>query len=292
MEKKQKRPTLPQWRHRSKQSHKGHYGRLLVIGGSPGMSGSVHLATQAAYRTGSGLVYLLVPQAIRMIAEIKSIETIVRQEPLDCFNGNDEVSSSLIQASQNMDAIVCGPGLVSEAPLLFLEQLAQWIQEVDVPLILDAGLLNVLQYRSAMLCQVKQGIITPHEMEFARLVKRPLKEIQENRLQVAQEVATRFGMIVVLKGHETIVTDGQQVYINTTGNPGMATAGSGDVLAGIIGSLAGQGFSAFEAAQLGVYLHGLSGDFAANKLGEASLIARDLIHYLPEAIQWDQSLQS
>ncbi len=131
----------------------------------------------------------------------------------------------------------------------------------------------------------KNIVITPHRGELARFLKKDLKEIEENPLQIAIETAKIYNIIVVLKGHETIVTNGKDVYINETGNSGMATAGSGDVLTGMIGSFVAQGYSLYEASILGVYLHGLAGDMAADKLGEDSIIASDIIENISKAIR-------
>jgi NAD(P)H-hydrate epimerase len=186
---------------------------------------------------------------------------------------------SLAEAS---DVIAVGPGLGRSAALsqLMLGLLSRCAR----PMVLDADGLNNLGDASAALKQ-RAGpvVITPHPGEFARLIKAQTAQVQAQRRELAAALALECGIVVVLKGHATVVTDGRRLYCNTTGNPGMATAGSGDVLTGLIAALLGQGLEPFAAAQLGVYLHGLAGDLARTGVGDVGLIAADLIEYLPTA---------
>jgi NAD(P)H-hydrate epimerase len=177
-----------------------------------------------------------------------------------------------------------GPGLGRSPGLTRL--LTAVLEQTTAPLVLDADALNGLAADPSVLRRHRGPLVlTPHPGEFARLLGCDVPTVQDRREELACHFATEHGVVLVLKGHRTIVTDGRRLYLNTTGNPGMATGGSGDVLTGLVAALAGQGLETFAAAQLGVYLHGLAGDLARDALGEASLIASDLLHFLPRAFQ-------
>lgn len=278
MEKSLAIPMLPP---RSPDGHKGDYGRILIVAGSRGMSGAACLCGLAALRSGAGLVSVASP--------FGSMETIASYEP--CYttvalpsDDQGRIDSSAVATilAHPCDAIAIGPGIGRSDGLASLVK--RLIVQSPVPLIVDADALNALVGRSDVLRQRRNPtILTPHVGEFSRLINKPTAEIQANRLQLAQQFATSTGTLVVLKGHETIVTDGQNDFVNSTGNPGMATGGSGDVLTGIIAALIGQRLSILDAAKLGVYVHGLAGDLAAASVGQVSLIARDIITALPAA---------
>jgi NAD(P)H-hydrate epimerase len=190
----------------------------------------------------------------------------------------------LLALARVNQAVALGPGLGQSPALSGL--VAALVNQVSAPLVLDADGLNVLQHRTAVLRKRSAPLIlTPHPGEFARLLGTDVPHVQSNRKEVAARFAAEHGLVLVLKGHGTVVTDGCRVYVNLTGNPGMATGGTGDVLTGLIASFLGQGLEAFAAAQLGVYLHGMAGDLARDDLGEMSLIASDLLHYLPHALR-------
>jgi len=275
-------PVLPP---RQPDSNKGDFGRVLVIAGSRGMSGAALLCGSAALRAGAGLVRLAVPQEIVAIVAGGNpclMTAAMPQDELGRFSAAAE--SELLALVQSSDVVALGPGLGKSPDLTRL--VTALLQGVARPLVLDADGLNALAGDPAILQQhAGPLIITPHPGEFARLVQTETAKVQANRRDLALQFAARYKLVLVLKGHGTIVTDGLRVYQNTTGNPGMATAGSGDVLAGAIAALVGQRLPPFDAAQLAVHVHGLAGDLAKDELGEVGLIASDLLQYLPRAFR-------
>lgn len=273
-------PSLPP---RVADSNKGDFGKVLVIAGSRGMSGAALLCGSAALRAGAGLVRVAVPQEIMPIVATGNPCLMTAPMPQDDhgrFSGSS--GSALLSLARSSDVVALGPGLGTSLELTGLVKTL--VQNVPGPLVLDADGLNALAGDPAVLAErVGRLIITPHPGEFARLVKSDTTTVQANRRDLAIEFAAKHELVLVLKGHATIVTDGTRLFENTTGNPGMATAGSGDVLTGIVAALLGQGLTPFDAAQLGVHVHGLAGDLARDELGEVSLIASDLLLYLPAA---------
>lgn len=265
-------------------THKGDYGKVGIVGGSGGMLGAVYMSSMSALRTGSGLVYSFVPEAISEPMQIKSVENIVipledRGRGFFCENSFAGIEDRL----QSLDVVAVGPGMGRNPETSgFLELLTE---NFKGSLVVDAdGIYHLKKLKCILGKSRGKLVITPHMAEFANFLDVELCEIERNRELYAVETAKRYGLTVVLKGHETLVTDGNEVYANKTGNPGMATAGSGDVLTGIIASLVGQGIEILEAAKLGVYIHGLSGDIASQVKGEYGLLARDIIESIPEAI--------
>lgn len=276
---------LPQLPPRSPDSHKGDFGRLLLVGGSQGMAGAIALAGMAALRSGAGLVKLATPAACQAI--VAGFEPCAMTIALPGDEHGRIAAWALpviAEAAAEATVVACGPGLGRSDELV---EVVCWLfQNLSQPLVVDADGLNALAQRPEVL--EKPGgprILTPHPGEFCRLTGRE-RLPQEERQSAARELAARIGAVVVLKGHHTAITDGKQLAINTTGNPGMATAGTGDVLTGMITALVGQGLSPYDAARLGVHVHGLSGDLAAQELGPVSLVASDLIAFLPQA--WRQ----
>jgi NAD(P)H-hydrate epimerase len=260
---------------RARDSHKGTYGHVLLIGGSKGFTGAIAMAARAALRSGAGLVSVLTPEEVYpIVAQAAGPEIMVHPFP---NTGNLEVDFS--KHWKKVTAVLIGPGL-GQAP----EPVEQLLKTCPVPLILDADALCVAPEKiAAAKCPV---VLTPHPGEFERLFGEPVTD----RWAQARAAAEMTGKTIVLKGAGTVVAEhGQKLAINLTGNPGMATGGSGDVLAGILTSLIGQGLSPFEAATTAVYLHGLAGDIAAELVTQESLIATDLIEALPETFR---SLQS
>lgn len=276
-------PTLPP---RKADAHKGDFGRALLVGGSRGMSGAIALAGMAALRSGAGLVTLAVPDVC--LETVASFEPSYMTTPLVCDEAGRlrrEAGAEIGRLASVSDCVACGPGL-GRSPELS-ELVLQLYQTLTRPLVLDADGLNALAAAGEH-GPAASGprILTPHPGEFRRLAGQlDARWPWEELCQRAVGLALRRNCVLVLKGHRTLVTDGRRVTFNTTGNPGMATGGSGDVLTGVITALVGQGLGAFEAAQLGVYVHGLAGDLAATQLGQTSLIARDLIALLPQAFQ-------
>ena len=277
------RPIFPP---RRLDSHKGDYGRLFIIAGSLGMSGAALLAAKGALRTGAGLVFLGVPSSLTSVVESAVLEVIAKPltESKKGFIGL-KAYSFICEFSKQVDALILGPGLSRNRETERL--IRELIKVLDKPLVVDADALNALSVHLDVLLQRKaEMIITPHPGEFARLLKKSVEEIEKEREKLTLEFARRYKLTVVLKGYGTVVSSAKgEVYVNHTGNPGMATAGMGDVLSGMIGSLLARGFSCFEAAKLGVYLHGLAGDLSAQEKGEEGMIASDLIEMIPEAIK-------
>lgn len=257
------------WKDRDDFGHKGDFGKIAIIGGSMGMTGSSYLASNAALKAGAGLVYNIVPREIFDIMSIKFIEPIAKT-----FDDLEEMEKFL----EGIDAVAMGPGMGLGA---YGKKVFKKIIKIEKNLLIDADGLNILSKNLSLLRERKDftTILTPHEGEFARLTGLSLEKIKNNRKTVAEEFAKKYKVILVLKGHETIVTDGDRTYTNRTGNSGMATGGSGDVLTGIISGLM-KNYDLFDAARLGVYIHGLSGDIYARKNSKTSLRARDLIENL------------
>jgi len=195
---------------------------------------------------------------------------------------SSDALSELLELVRGNNVAELGPGLGQSAELG--DMLAFVLEQTTTPLVLDADALNALVGRLGAL-RKHHGplVLTPHPGEFARLLNRDIPTVQAHRRELAAEFARTHGVVVVLKGHATVVTDGRRVYVNTTGNPGMATGGTGDVLTGLTAARLGQGLEPFDAARLAVYLHGLAGDLARGSRGEVSLIATDLIEHLPQA---------
>lgn len=262
-------------RDRDDEGHKGSFGKVGIIAGSKGMVGSVYLSSMAALRTGSGLVYTGVCEDIYEIMQIKCIENIIK-----LIDFKDE--NSLNDFYKNLDALGIGPGLSN---LMTTKELEYILKTFLKPIVIDADGLNTISKDLKILSKNKNLILTPHEGEFSRLLNLPISEISSNREVLAKKFAKEHSVILVLKGANTIVTDGEEVYINKSGTSGLATAGSGDVLTGIITSLLGQGYEKFQAAALGVYIHGLCGNFLETKLGTDGIIASDILNEIPRVIK-------
>ncbi|WP_166824575.1 NAD(P)H-hydrate dehydratase [Thalassoroseus pseudoceratinae] len=279
-------PPLPD---RSQNSHKGSFGSVFLIGGSRGMSGAMALAGMGALRGGAGLVTLAVPMGI--LSTITALEPSYLTKPLpeDKHGCISLVAwSALHDADKRFDVVAIGPGLCRTDDSQ--ELTARLFERCSVPLVVDADGLNNLTDRKTVLSTHPKSasaarVLTPHPGEFARLLDVPVSEVQANREQLAAAFAAKHQLIVVLKGHGTIITDGEQIAVNPTGNPGMATGGMGDVLTGLIAALLGQGMAAFDAAHLGVYLHGLAADIAVQEFSQPGLIASDLPLYIGPAWQ-------
>jgi NAD(P)H-hydrate epimerase len=274
--------TLPALAPRPPDSNKGTFGRVLVVAGSRSMSGAAVLAGSAALRGGAGLVRVAVPASLLPIVAVGNPCYITVPLPDEDGQIAADAVEGLIRLSGETTVVALGPGLGQGPSLTYL--VSAVVTRTTVPLVLDADGLNVLAGHADRLGK-RSGplIITPHPGEFARLLGLGVAAVQARRLELAGDFAAKHGLVVVLKGHGTIVTDGRRAFHNPTGNPGMATAGSGDVLTGLIAALMCQGLGPFEAAQLGVWLHGRAGDLAKDELGEVSLVASDLLQFLPQA---------
>ncbi len=265
--------SLPRLPERPIDAHKGQFGRVQIIGGSIGMAGAPALAALAALRSGAGLVQVACPREVRTtVAALAPCATIGR------FYESDKFEATVRAVGPG-----CGDSLSTKD--------LKWIlSEGLTPVVIDADGLNVLARIDEWWSQIDQNdVLTPHPGEMERLLEMTSLDATElKRPDLAREVARLCGGIVVLKGHQTVVSDGERSYVNDTGNPGMATGGSGDVLTGMIAALIGQGLSSYDAACVGVHVHGLAGDIAAKRFGQISLIATDLIDALPEAFRAHQ----
>lgn len=277
--------VLPRLAPRPADSNKGMFGKVLVVAGSVGMSGAAILTGTAALRSGAGLVR--VATAREMLPVVAGGQPSYMTVPLpqdDAGHISLQARDILQQQARASDVLAVGPGLGRSEDLTAL--LTELVQHTTIPLVLDADGLNAFAGQANRLRQhAGPRILTPHPGEFARLLQTDIATVQQQRRELAARFAHEHQLIVVLKGSQTIVTDGRHFYENTTGNPGMATGGSGDVLTGVIAALLGQHLEPFAAAQLGVYVHGLAGDLARQRLGEVGPIASDLLACLPTAFQ-------
>ncbi len=282
IERIEKLPGLPG---RSKDSHKGTFGTVLALAGGRGSAGAAALVGGSALRSGAGLVRVACPDEVQ--ATVASFEPSYMTYPV----ASDPEGLATLEGSKRVlerflplaNVLAMGPGLGQSADL---RELVGWVVEsVAVPTVLDADALNNLAGQTDVLARLRRPVIlTPHPGEFARLTGRSIAEIQSDRETHALALAGSAGhLIVVLKGAGTIVTDGTRLYVNTTGNPGMATGGSGDALTGVIAALVAQEMDPFDAACLGVYVHGLAGDIARDQSGEVGMIAGDIVDSLPDA---------
>ena len=271
---------------RSPGAHKDELGHVLVIAGSSGYTGAAYLTAQAAARSGSGLVTLAVGKGILPILAVKLTEVMVRP-----FIETKDSSLSLlaekdlIAFSQKCDALAIGPGISQNKETQGLVR--DLISKIELPIVLDADGINACSGHPNVLKEAKSKLVlTPHEGEMARLIDVNVKEVTENRKDVALKFANEYNTVLVLKGRNTIVASpAGGLYVNQTGNAGMATGGTGDILTGMIASFIGQGAEPFAAATLGVYFHGLAGDMALQEKGTLSLVATDILDKLPEALK-------
>jgi NAD(P)H-hydrate epimerase len=277
--------TIPALPPRPADSHKGLYGTVLVIAGGRGMAGAAALVGAAALRSGAGLVRVASPAEVQ--PTVASFEPSYMTFPLaddgEGFLQFDAAVPALEHLIDSADVVAAGPGLGQSNQI---QALVRWLLETcDKPLVIDADGLNALSKQRELLSQVTHPVVlTPHPGEFARLMDMDVAHVQADREANAARLANLSeSLVVVLKGAGTIVTDGRRVYVNRTGNPGMATGGSGDTLTGVIAALLAQKLAPFEAVQLGVYAHGLAGDIARDQNGEIGMIAGDIVDALPDA---------
>lgn len=264
-------------RQRPRFAHKGTMGHGLLIAGRYGMAGAAILAAQAALRAGLGKLTVVTPTKNNDIMQISVPEAVLRHDP-------DELKFTQAFNGEGYQAVAIGPGLgtAKETAVAFVEQM----RRSQAPLVLDADALNILGDHRGWMQQIPANtILTPHIKEMDRINGNCMESYE--RLNRARDLAIRQHLHIILKGAWTaVILPTGDIYFNPTGNPGMATAGSGDVLTGIILGLLSQGYKQTDACRLGVYLHGLAGDLAAYKLGEESVCARDLIQYLPKAFNY------
>ena len=276
------RSLLPR---RARGAHKGDAGRVLVIAGSPGLTGAAALCSEAALRAGAGLVTLALPLSLNDLMEVKLTEVMTCPLP---ETGQRTLALAALPALEEMaaacDAVALGPGLSRQSETQqFVRRL---VPRIGKPAVIDADGLNALaEDASPLESDHAPLLLTPHPGELARFFKIGGAEIQTDRLGRAQAAADRFHSTVLLKGAcSVIIAPGERVHINPTGNPGMATGGTGDVLTGVAAALLAQGLSPFDCARLAAYLHGLAGDLAAEQMGELGMIAGDVLRWLPHAL--------
>lgn len=286
-----RRLVTPDWcgdqlKPRSPWGHKGDYGHALVVGGSTGMTGAVAMAAEAALRSGAGLVTAAVPEGLHPVLEEKTLEVMTKPLPETAVHALSSAAlESLLSENDRCQAIAIGPGLGRDVSSQTLVR--EFLAAASVPLVIDADGLNALAGHTGILKQARAPVVlTPHPGEMARLWGVTSAKIQESRLEVAEKAAAQWGAVVVLKGARTIVAGPEgKTYLIPTGNPGMASGGSGDVLTGIITGLLAQGIPADIAAAVGAYIHGAAGDAAAALKGQRALTAGDILASLPAVLK-------
>ena len=261
-------------------AHKSNFGKTLLLCGSKGYTGAAYLAAMGALRAGAGLVFLGVPESIYAIEAVKLNEAIVF--PLPDRNGKleKEALSEILDRLPKVDAVLIGCGLGQS------EDVAAVVKEVLIhaacPVVLDADGINVMvQHMNILRGRKYPTILTPHDGEFKRFAG----EVGANRMETAAKAALNHNCIMLLKGHESCITDGYSHYLNSTGNPGMAVGGSGDLLAGIIVGLLGQGIDPIEAAACAAFLHGAAGDLCAAEMGQYAMLPTDMLNMLPRLLK-------
>jgi len=278
--------VLPAFKKRKDDTHKGTYGHLFIISGSLGKTGAATMAAKAALKTGAGLVTVGTPAScLPMVA--RSMSELMT-EPLEETKDKTvsvEALPKALSLVRGKDALLIGPGISTNPSTA--EFLRKFIPKLKLPVVIDADGLNIIGQNRELLKRLpKPAILTPHPGEFARLLGLSIAEVLERRLELVPAFAQEYGVYLILKGYRTLIggPDGR-LFVNPTGNPGMATGGSGDVLSGMIASLLIQLQNPLQAAVAAVYAHGLSGDFAAQKLSEKALVAGDLVRFLPQALK-------
>ena len=261
-------------------SHKGDYGRILLLCGSRGFTGAAALAARGALRSGAGLVFLGVPESIYAIEAVKLNEPVVFPLPDKGGKLSREAIPEILNRLPHMDAVLIGPGLGQSEDTF--EVVKAVLQNAACPVVLDADGINVLSaHKDILRGRHAPTILTPHDGEFARIGG----AVGQDRMGSAMTLARDLNCVVLLKGHRTCITDGETCYLNQTGNPGMAVGGSGDVLAGIIVSLLGQGLVPLEAAAAGAWLHGAAGDICAREIGQYGMLPTDILNVLPRLLK-------
>lgn len=265
---------------RDENAHKGDFGRVLLLCGSRGYTGAAYFAAMGALRTGAGLVYLGVPESIYAIEAVKLNEPVVFPLPDQGGRLSEAAVPEILEKLPRMDAVLIGPGLgLGQGSFAVLKAV---LTHAACPVVVDAdGITLLVPHMDILRGREAPTILTPHDGEFTRL----FGPVGEDRMASARAAALESRGIMLLKGHRTCVTDGIREYRNTTGNPGMAVGGSGDVLAGVLVSLLGQGLEPLEAAACAAWLHGKAGDLCAGELGEYGMLPTDLLDFLPRLLK-------
>lgn len=265
---------------RDPRGHKGSFGRILLLCGSRGFTGAAYLAAMGALRSGAGLTFLGVPESIYAIEAVKLNEPVVFPLPEEDGKLSDKALPEILERLPRMDAVLIGCGMGQSTGTLAVVKAV--LEQAQCPVVLDADGINVLgEHKDILRGRQQSTILTPHEGEFARFGG----IIGDDRMESAARYAREWNSIVLLKGHRTCITDGETGYRNLTGNPGMAVGGSGDVLAGIIVSLLGQGIAPLEAAACGAWLHGAAGDICSEELGQYGMLPTDMLRILPRLLK-------
>ncbi len=273
---------------RKPNSHKGDFGHIFILAGSAGFCGAAILSARAALRGGAGLVTLGIPQSLHNVFAGRIVEGMIKllPETKDKTLSIEAYHEIMKFIKNKANVLVIGPGLSQNKSTR--ELIRKIIKNCPKPLVIDADGLNALAKRLDILHNKNQKrtiVLTPHPKEMSRLTGISVAKIKKNRKTIAKRVAVEYNSTIALKGHKTIVADNKNIYINKTGNPGMATAGSGDVLSGLVGAFLAQGLSAFNATKCAVYIHGKAGDIAAKAKTQLSLIASDIVDSIPAAIK-------
>ena len=268
---------------RKNNSQKGDYGKLLIIAGSKGMTGAAYLASEAALKSGAGLITLACPNSVNAILENKTTEVMTL--PLNDNDGHVAYSAAsvILARTEDVDAVLVGPGLGRSQDAV--EIVKTLLRGANVPVIVDADALYAVAQNKELLHECTCDLIfTPHAMEMSRLTGLDIAYIEENRVQVSREFSEEAGAVLLLKGNHSIVTAPSLVqYINNTGNPGMASGGSGDVLAGIVAAFVARGIDGADATAAAAFIHGMAGDIARERYGSESLSANNILECLSEA---------
>ena len=271
---------------READGNKGAFGRILCVCGSEGMAGAAYLAAKAAYRSGAGLVEVLTHRV-----NLPIIQTLIPEAVVSVYD-EDYQRDTILSCVERADAIVIGCGLSQSVLARNVLSDVLRARGENIPLVIDADALNLLSRNRSLLKYAKGAVITPHVAEMSRLCGRSIEEIKADKEQTAKDFAEKYSLVCVLKDHVSVVSDGgEEVYINKRGNSGMATGGSGDVLAGIIGAILCQASKRSEKidmlslASLGVYIHSFAGDLAASEIGEYSVMASDIIESIPKVLK-------
>ena len=261
-------------------AHKGDFGQILLLCGSLGYTGAAAFAAMGALRSGAGLVYLGVPESIYTIEAVKLTEAIVF--PLPDEDGKLSIKALLriLEMLPKMDAVLFGPGWgKSEGNFLIAKEILESFQK---PVVVDADGINIIaKHMDIVRERNAPTILTPHSGEFSRMGG----NLEIDRQTAAVKFAREQGCILLLKGHDTVITDGETVFVNPTGNPGMAVGGSGDVLSGMIVSLLGQGIAPLTAAACGAWLHGAAGDICEKEMGQYGMLPTDMVEALPRLMK-------
>lgn len=269
-------------------SHKGDYGHVFILAGSAGLTGAAYLTSQGALISGSGLVTLGIPKSLNPVMARKLTEVMTKPLPETRSQSlSRKAFSEIRKFLEKRDVLAIGPGLSQHKETQLL--IRKIILCCNKPMVIDADALNALAGCVKGLVKIPRRrsatVLTPHPGEMGRLINKSAGFVQKDRKNIAKEFAKKYNLTLVLKGHHTVVASPRNIYINKTGNPGMASGGVGDVLTGVIASFLGQGLSGFDAARLGVYVHGLAGDLSAKEKGQLSVTAVDLLNKLPKALR-------